>query len=212
MSKKLPVTRFSGVKAKAETAERSWHNGADVEIHLYARSLQSAAKTLVTHLERKNNPLTNWDTHPVVLLYRQSLELHLKFLVGEGSKFLKSRTDPISLYRTRSLRWLVQIVCQIIRTVGWEKEFTCEGVVSLSDFSGLVNEVESLDSITQAIQPSRFDRQAFEVVAFAKRIDAVLDLLHVTADALAATWDRLSHQSASEEAFRAVDDIDWTIQ
>jgi hypothetical protein len=82
-----------------------------------------------------HNARTDWDVCPVVLLYREALELHLKALVGEGSSFLKSRTDPISLSRTRSLRWLAQIVCQIIRRVGWESEFTCEGVSSLADFS-----------------------------------------------------------------------------
>jgi len=29
----------------------SWHSGGDTEIHLYARSLQSAAKSLVEKLE-----------------------------------------------------------------------------------------------------------------------------------------------------------------
>jgi hypothetical protein len=143
---------------------------------------------------------------PVILLYRQSLELHLKALVGEGGNFLKSRTDPISLYRTHSLRWLAQIVCQIIKAIGWESEFTCEGVSSLSAFNALVNEVESLEPIAQAVLPSQ-QHPAFEVRSFATQMDALLDLLDVTADALAATWDQLSRVSSDEEAFDVEEDF-----
>jgi len=62
------------------------------------------------------------------------LKLHLKFLIGDGSSFLKSPTDHISLAKTHSLRWLAQIVCQIIRAVKWESDFRCEGVASLAGF------------------------------------------------------------------------------
>jgi hypothetical protein len=67
------------------------------------------------------NPKTAWDACPVILLYRQSVELHLKALVDEGCNFLPSPTDPISLYKTHSLRWLAQIVCQIVKTVQYRK-------------------------------------------------------------------------------------------
>ncbi|MGA7413215.1 MAG: hypothetical protein WBW33_22260 [Bryobacteraceae bacterium] len=210
MSKKQPVSRFSKAKARTRNAKLTWHNGADVEIHMYARSLRKAAKKLAENLESSRHPLTASDELPIVLLYRQALELHLKALVGEGSNFLKSRTDPISLYRTHSLRWLAQIVCQIIKTVEWEKEFTCEGVASLSAFSALVNDIESLDPITQAVLPSQ-QHPAFEVRSFANRMDSLLDLLDVTADALAATWDQLSQGSSGEEAFHVGEDFKPTI-
>ena len=153
MSKKQPAIQFSRARTRARSAELTWHNGAEAEVYFYARSLQRAAKKLVENHEPQQNPGMDWDACPVILPYRQVLELRLKTLVGEGSNFLKSRTDPISLYRTCSLRWLAQIVCQIIRTVGWEKELTCEGVASLSAFTALVNEIESLDPVTQAVNP-----------------------------------------------------------
>jgi len=158
MNKKPPISRILKPKPRTRSALPSWHNGADPEIHLYARSLQNAAKTLVGKLEPQldhetgQSPRTDWDACPIVLLYREAIELHLKALVGEGSNFLKTRTDPISLSQTHSLRWLAQIVCQIIRRVGWESDFTCEGVSSLADFSALVNEVESFDPVTRAIR------------------------------------------------------------
>jgi hypothetical protein len=152
------------------------------------------------------------------LLYRDALELHLKALVGEGSNFLKTRTDPISLFQTHSLRWLAQIVCQIIRTVGWESDFICEGVLSLADFSALVSEVESLDPVTRAIRsaggkdPKSVPQyyRTFNVVQFAKKLDGLLDLLDVTADALAAAWDQRTEISG-EEKFHAGRTIKPTI-
>src|SRR5258708_30987104 len=150
MKKKPPVRQFSKAKASAQSDDRSWHNGADIEICLYARSLHDAAKALIGKLNLEPNPKTDWDACPVVLLYRDALELHLKALVGEGRNFLKSRTDPITLYKTHSLRWLAQIVCQIIRAVKWESDFKCEGVSSLAEFSAVINELEALDPVSCA--------------------------------------------------------------
>jgi hypothetical protein len=101
--------------------DRHWHDGADLEINLYARSLQKAAKTLVESLDLEPNPKTAWDAGPVVVLYRQAVELRLKDLVGDGGKFLPSPTDPITLYTTHAVRWLTQLVCQIIKTLGCYK-------------------------------------------------------------------------------------------
>jgi len=117
MKKKPPVLRLPKPKAVFQGDDRSWHNGGDIEIGLYARSLHKTAKTLIATSDLEPNPKTAWDACPAVLLYGQSIELHLKALVSEGSKFLSSPTDSISLYKTHSLRWLAQIVCQIIKAV-----------------------------------------------------------------------------------------------
>ena len=214
MNKKPPISRILKPKPGTRSAFPSWHNGADAEIHLYAQSLQNVARALVGKLELDQNIRADWDACPIVLLYREALELHLKALVGEGSNFLKTRTDPISLSQTHFLRWLAQIVCQIIRTVGWESEFTCEGVSSLADFSALVNEVESFDPVTRAIRsdgastgakdPNSVSQyyRTFNVVQFAKKLDGLLDFLDATADALAATRDQRT-EMLGEEKFHA---------
>jgi hypothetical protein len=194
MNKKPPVSRFSRPKPENQTAELSWNNGYDIEVDLYARSLHKAAKTLIETLDLVPSPKTAWDACPVILLYRQAVELRLKALVGEGSGCLPSPTDSISLSKTRSLRWLAQIVCQIIRAVKWERDFQCEGVASLADFSALVNELEELDPVSGATKAGSSGRdgsaphqlQPPKVVRFAGKLDALLALLDVTADALAA--------------------------
>ena len=219
MKKKPPISRFSKPKPKVGSNDHTWHNGADIEIGLYARSLHKAAKKLSEALDPEPNPKTAWDATPIILLYRRAVELHLKILVGEGSNFLPSPTDPITLFKTHSLRWLAQIVCQIIKTVRWEKEFKCEGVADLADFSALVNELEDLDPVSCAVHPGnrRSDGwvsqqlQPLNVVRLARKLDGLLDLLNATADALAATWDLRAEGISAKLDSKVGDDFPPTI-
>lgn len=197
MKKKPAILRFHKPRAATQPEDRHWHNGGDIEIGFYARSLHKAAKTLIESLNLEQNPKTAWDACPAILLYREAIELYLKALVDEGGDFLKARTDSISLAKTHSLRWLAQIVCQIIKAVKWEGEFKCEGVASLADFSALVSELEELDPAAVAVRPGNRrpagsvpnQLEPPNVVRFAKKLDAVIGLLDATADALAAKSD-----------------------
>jgi hypothetical protein len=215
MKKKPPVLKFPNQEAAAHVDERHWHNGGDIEIYQYALSLQQAAITLVDRVNLEN-PRSHWADSPIILLYRQALELLLKLLVGAGNNFLKTKVDPISLASTHSVRWLAQITAQIVRKVGWENTFTCEGVASLADFRALVNEVESLEPVSQAIRSSKGPNSvsdsflSFDVVQFARRLDTLLDLLDATADTLAAEWDQRGAVSGKEK-FHAGDDFKPTI-
>ena len=203
MKKKQPVIKFPTPTEIPGPDDRSWHNGGNVEIDCYARSLQRAAKKLIATLDLEPNFKTAWDACPIILVYRQAIELHLKTLIDEGNNFLKTPSDPLSLAKTHSLRWLAQIVCQIIRAVGWESEFKCEGISTLADFSAVVAELESLDPVACAVTVGRSRRNGSvppqlvppNVVKFAKRLDALLDLLDATADALAAQDDFLGGDS-----------------
>jgi hypothetical protein len=202
MRKKRTVSATSPPEARTREPERSWHNGGDVEIGFFARSLHKAAKTLIATLDLEPNPKTAWDACPVVLLYREAIELHMKALVEEGSNFLKERTDPLTLAKTHSLRWLAQIVCQIIKAVRWENEFKCEGVATLADFSDVVNRLELMDPVSCVVQPKSRNPDGSvpdqlrppTVVQFARTLDSLLDLLDSTADALAATKPLMEHR------------------
>ena len=80
MKKKPPVLQFLPPKIPAQTYDRHWHNGADVEITMYAKSLQRTAQALIANLDLEPNPKTAWDACPVIHLYRQAVELQLKML------------------------------------------------------------------------------------------------------------------------------------
>ena len=199
MKKKLPAIRsLHTVPARQRPSEDSWHNGADIEVGLYARSLQKSAKLLLENLDRMENPKTAWDAGPILILYRQAVELQLKFLAGEGGRFLSSPTDPLTLCKTHSLRWLAQIVCQVIKAVQWEAEFKCEGVSNLTGFSALIAELEAMEPVSAAIYAERTKKDLGEVppqlrkakvVAIASTLDGLIDLLAATSDGLAATAD-----------------------
>jgi hypothetical protein len=211
---KKSISRVSKPNASISGAVETWHNGADVEIHRYARSLQKAAKALTEKLELDGKPGTDWDVGPIILLYRQAIELHLKALVGEGGNFLASPTDHITLYKTHSLRWVAQIVCQIIKKVGWGSEFSCEGVSTLGEFSGLVDQLEAVEPVSCAVHSDERDRRGgvpsqlreSKIAALLPKLDALADLLAATADGLAAEWD-LRADVSGEGTFDARDDF-----
>ena len=82
MKKKQPVLKFQNPTTVSQTGERNWHNGADIEMQLNARSLQQAARALVERLHSARDSKAAWDACPAVLLYRTAIELRMKALVG----------------------------------------------------------------------------------------------------------------------------------
>lgn len=180
-----------------------WHNGADVEIHLCADSLQRAAKCLVERLDPREDTKAAWDTAPIILLYRQAVELGLKALVGEGAVFLKTPTDHITLYKTHSLPWLAQIVCQILEGIEWQADFKRDGISSMAEFRAFIAEFDAMDPVFCAIQSDRRNRgqgiperlRKSNVLKFISTLDALIGLLGATADALASTKDLLQDQT-----------------
>ena len=160
----------------------------DDGLYLCAQAVHRAAKKLAGTLQLGSNPLGEFDAYPVFHMYRHAVELHLKAMViGEGGNFLTSKPDPISVRKTRSVSWLAQFVVQIITTLKWENEFRCEGVEDLAAFKSLIEEVNGIDTghpmFTAPGNPETI------LPAFVRRLDALLDLLDSTADALAAQCD-----------------------
>jgi len=198
MSKKPPTNRNVKLGSPRQRSEDEWHNGAEIEIGFYARALHRAARLLVENLDHSENPKTAWDVGPIISLYRQAVELQMKFLVGEGGRFLASPTDHITLFKTHSLRWLAQIVCQIIKAVQWEVEFKCAGISSIAEFSATISQLEEMEPVAAAIYAERTKKNLGDVptqlakanvLEMTLRLDGLLDLLAATADGLAATAD-----------------------
>jgi hypothetical protein len=200
---------------------RDWHNVLDEEFFLYARAFRAAAKEMALAVELAPGPFTKFAACPVVFIYRHALELHLKALIlGGGRNFLATKPDRMSVYKTHSVSWLAQFVCQIVTALNWEKEFRCEGIETLADFKALVEDVNSVDPGPYSFRypasaeapASAENNSAFSIREFARRMDALLELLDSTADALAATWDMQSEAVALDAALFAGKDIEPTIQ
>ena len=198
--KKLPkVSREPNQEPSTprQVPRRSSHE----DLFFYAQSFHKAAKTLSASFQPDDNPFANFDVSAVVFMYRHALELHLKAIVlGEGGNFLATKPDPISVGKTHSISWLAQFVAQIVMALKWEQEFKCEGIETLADFKAAVESVASADPglyvfrspVTQNADGS------FTVPEFSRKMDALLDLLESTADALAAEWDLRSDGAGVE--------------
>lgn len=168
----------------------NWHNIPQKDFFLYAKAFHKAAKKLAGALELDSGPFTDFDVCPVVFMYRHAVELHLKALVlGEGINFLATKPDTLSIYKTHSVSWLAQFVCQIVTALKWEEEFKCEGIENLADFKAVIEGVNSVDPGPHAFRYPVNTEGQFSVREFGRKMDALLELLDSTADALAATFD-----------------------
>ena len=141
-------------------------------------------------------------------MYRFAVELSLKALVlGEASNFLAVKPDALSIHKTHSVSWLAQFVCQIIAAVKREKEFNCKGIENLADFRAVVDGLSAVDPGSYVFQlPVGAERDDAAprgdnppILDFARRMDALLELLDSTANALAEEWDmRLEEPTENE--------------
>jgi hypothetical protein len=186
----------------------SRRNFRDRDLWLYARSFHIAAKTLAATFQPDANPFAAFDACPVVFMYRHAVELHLKAMVlGEGSNFLATKADLLSIHKTHSVSWLAQFVVQIITAVKWEEEFKCESIENLAAFKAVIEELNAVDPGSYVFRlPVSTERQdaipgqvKLTIRDFARRMDALLELLASTADALAAEWDMRSGAVAIED-------------
>lgn len=176
----------------------NWRNLPEHDYFLFARSFHSAAKKLARTLDLDPGPIADFDLCPMLSMYRHAIELHLKVIVlGEGGNFLAARPDELSVHKTRSLSWLAQFVIQVVTALKWEEEFKAEGIENLSDFKAVIEEANGIDRTYHAFRcPADLERPEMlrsGVLAFVRRLDALVELLASTADALAAEYDMRSH-------------------
>jgi hypothetical protein len=173
----------------------------DRDLWLYALSFHEAARKLAGALEPGPGPFAEVNASPVVFMYRHAIELHLKAIVlGDGGNFLPTKPDALSVHKTHSISWLAQFVYGIVRALKWEHEFRCNGIENLAEFKAVIESVSSVDPGSYVFRdPTRAgqDPATVDHVAaareFARRMDAVIELLAATADGLAAEWDLRSN-------------------
>src|ERR1035437_9785361 len=196
------------------------HNVPAKDLFLYARSFHKAAKAVAGALQLDASPFADSDVSPVVFMYRHAIELHLKAIVlGDGGNFLATKPDALSVHKTHSVSWLAQFVCQIVTAADLEGAFKCAGVESLADFKAVIEELNAVDPGSYVfrlpVSAEGLDSAPGHIKLtmrdFARRMDALLELLDSTADALAAEWD-LRSASDVEEEWPGGDDFEPTIQ
>jgi hypothetical protein len=73
-----------------------------------------------------------------------------------------------------------------------EKEFKCEGIENLADFKAVIEELNGVDPGFYRFRLPVDPHAHASFRDFVKKMDALLELLDSTADALAAEWDMRS--------------------
>jgi hypothetical protein len=123
-----------------------WHKVPEEEFYSYARALHATAQEMAAAMEANPGASAKYAACPVLFMYRHALELTLKALVlGDGINFLATKPDTLSVYKTHSVSWLAQFVCQIVTALKWENEFKCEGMDTLADFKATIEDINSVD-------------------------------------------------------------------
>jgi hypothetical protein len=183
------------------------------DLFFHARSFHEAAKKLAGTLEFGSSPFAEFDVWPVMYLYRHALELHLKTIIlGEGGNFLEPKPDQMSVSNSHSVSWLTQFVCQIVMALSWEEQFRSEGVQTFADLKAFVGTVTAVDPGMYVFRSPVAPCSQAAVEEFVRKMDALLDLLESTADALAAEWDLRSDTVADETDWSDSSDFKPTIQ
>ena len=169
------------------------------DLFFHARSFHAAAKKLAGALVFGSGPFAEFDVWPVISLYRQALELHLKAIVlGKGGNFQAAKPDPISVSNSHSVSWLAQFVCQIVTAVRWKHGFKCRGIETFEDFKAMVEVMNSVDPGMYVFRSPVDPHSEMAVKEFVRKLDSLLDLLESIADALAAESDLRSEVTAHE--------------
>jgi len=203
MQKKSQIGRPARTDPTSRNAFLNSHHISPKDLFLYAWSFHKAAKTLAASFQADANSFVEADASAVVFMYRQALELHLKAIVlGEGGEFLPTKPEPISVSKTHSVSWLAQFVCQIISALKWEKEFRCEGIETLSDFKAVIEQVNAVDPGSYDFGLPVDPKSQASVRDFGGKMDALLELVDSTADALAAERDMLSEAAGTKAMWK----------
>jgi hypothetical protein len=186
-------------------------NAWEKDLYFYAQSVHKAAKKLAGTLQLGSNPLGEFDAYPVLFMYRHATELFLRAMVlDEGGNFLPTKPDAISVSKSRSVSWLAQFVAHIITILKWEEQFRCVGVEDLSGLKAVIEEVNGIDVGHPMFRlPGDTGTTPANLI---RRLDALLDLLDSTADALAAEWDLRNDAMDVENQWPNGDDFKTKIQ
>ena len=112
--------------------------------------------------------------------------------------------------KTRSISGLAQFVCQIITTLKLEDQFQCQGVQDLAAFKAIMEEVNGIDLGHGMFGDS--GELIIRLPQFVRGLDALLQLLDSTADALAAEWGLRSDAAEIESQWNDGGDFEPTIQ
>jgi len=158
------------------------------QLEAFAAGYHEAGKILAAKMEASRG-YPDYEGYPILFLYRHALELYLKALVYRGAKLLQVRNNQALetdfLLTNHRLSKFLPSFRAILESTGWKWNFEVAGLRSLQDFEALVRGIEEIDAdsycfrypvTTKGVAAHR-PHLVINVIAFAKKMDAILDLL-----------------------------------
>ena len=200
-------------RSKSDLAKDSillnWHGEPIEEFSLYAEAYHCAAKKLVSEYGT-TGAIRDFESTPILFLYRHAFELYLKAFVLVGSKILalhgKTTMPPDKIFETHKLTNFLPHFEAILGEVGWSWDMGEDGLRQKRDFVGLIHEFEAIDPSSfsfryptnkkgSAALPDHF---SFNLSLFAKRMDPLLEIIDGALTGLEELWN-----SAAKSAYEA---------
>lgn len=182
----------------------------ETEFGIYAAGFWRAGRTLANSLAKQRG-YRDFDACPIVFLYSHALELYMKAIVRRGRSLVslagKKLTIDRRTYNRHELLPLTQPIHYIFKHVGWTWSTEVEGVKTFRDFKAIVREIDRLGTafrypIDTNGQPSVTHHFMFNVLEFARQVEAVVRLLDGALTGLEEEWD-LQASAAYERQQRA---------
>ncbi len=170
------------------------------QLWAFAAGYHDAGKALAAKMEASVG-YRDYDGYPILFLYRHALELYLKAIVYRGAQLVKLRTnevlDSAHLLTKHRLSLFLPAVRAILGSMDWRWDFEVSGLRSLDDFEALVRGIEAVDSdsycfrypVTKTGDAAHPRHLVINVIAFAKRMDPVLDLFAGAVTGLQEQWE-----------------------
>jgi hypothetical protein len=168
------------------------------EFGIYAAGFWRAGRSLATSLAKQRG-YRDFDACPIVFLYSHALELYMKAIVRRGRSLVslagkKLPIQPRALNRHELLP-LTQPIQYIFKHVGWTWSTEVEGVKTFRDFKAIVREIDRLGTafrypIDTKGQPSVSHHFMFNVLEFARQVEAAVRLLDGALTGLEEEWDQ----------------------
>lgn len=159
------------------------------ELAVYAHAYQRGGRQLTAALA-SGPGYRDIDACPIAFLYRHALELCLKNAIYWGNSLLRIQKrkvvmDRKNLFKTHSLRGLLDAVKPIFRLSGALKSWPDAKLKSFRHFERLVRDLETVDPGSYSFRypidrkgaaalPGHF---CFNVIAYAETLDAAVTLL-----------------------------------
>jgi hypothetical protein len=170
------------------------------ELGVYAHSFHRAGRILARSLARRAG-YHDTDACPIVMAYRQALELYLKGLIASGRRLLEAEGGSLpikeELLGQHRLSPLVPALQSVFKAAGWQWHTDVPNCRSAAEFRAYLRDLEAVDPLSFSFRyPTDKSGKStlahhfgFNVLSFAETLDPIFGLFDGAMTGLEDAWD-----------------------